>query len=60
MPLTKGSSQQTISKNISELMHSGYKHDQAIAIAMDKAGKAKKHTLKDVEMARKMLKEKHE
>jgi len=42
MPLKKGSSKKTISINISELMHSGHPRRQAIAIAMDKAGKGKK------------------
>lgn len=41
MPLRKGKSKQTISENIRELMHSGRKQDQAIAIAMHEAGKSK-------------------
>lgn len=43
MPLKKGSSKKTISDNISELRHHGYEEDQAVAIAMDKAGKSRKH-----------------
>lgn len=39
MPLTKGKSQKAISYNISELIHSGRPRRQAIAIAMNKAGK---------------------
>jgi hypothetical protein len=41
MPLKSGSSQETIGDNISELEHSGKKHKQAIAIALNKAGKSK-------------------
>ena len=42
MPLLKGTGKKTISSNISELRHSGYPERQSIAIAMSKAGKAKK------------------
>ena len=41
MPLKKGKSKGTISSNIKELMHSGRKQPQAIAIAMKIAGKSK-------------------
>lgn len=40
MPLQEGSSQDIISKNISELIGSGYEQEQAIAIAYEKAGKS--------------------
>jgi hypothetical protein len=42
MPLKRGSSKKVVSANIRELMHSGRPQRQAIAIAMKKAGKARK------------------
>jgi len=42
MPLKRGSSQETVSKNIKELRHSGRPQKQAIAIALKKAGKSRK------------------
>lgn len=42
MPLKKGKSKKAISANISELRHSGRPENQAIAIAMQKAGKGRK------------------
>ncbi|WP_185760756.1 hypothetical protein [Atlantibacter subterraneus] len=41
MPLKKGRSKKVIGENIAELERSGRKPSQAIAIAMDKAGKKK-------------------
>jgi hypothetical protein len=42
MPLKQGSSQKTVSSNISELIHSGRPQKQAIAIALDTARRTKK------------------
>lgn len=41
MPLKPGSSDKSISENIKELMKAGHPKEQAIAIALKKAGKSK-------------------
>jgi hypothetical protein len=42
MPLRKGSSRAAVSANIKTEMKHGKRQDQAVAIALNKAGKSKK------------------
>ena len=41
MPLMPGKSKEAVSSNIKELIKSGHKKDQAVAIAMKEAGYSK-------------------
>lgn len=49
MPLEKGVSKKVVSSNVAELVKSGYRVDQAAAIAYKKAGKYKKSGAPKVE-----------
>ena len=42
MPLRKGSSEETVSENIREMMHSGHPQNQAIAAAKSQQRRSKR------------------
>ena len=42
MPLEKGNSREIIGRNISEMEASGHPHNQAVAAALNNAGKSRK------------------
>ena len=46
MPLKKGKSKKTVSSNVKKLRGEGYPQRQAVAIALNTAGKRKKRTRK--------------
>lgn len=52
MPLKKGSSQETISENIREMIRSGHPRNQAIAAAMRSAGKQRRNRKRKHQMPR--------
>lgn len=42
MPLKKGRSNKVVGVNVKELIKAGFKQNQAVAIALQKAGKARR------------------
>ena len=56
MPLKQGSSQETISANIAEMVQSGRPHKQAVAAALDTARRSKRKRSKAKATRRKKTK----
>jgi hypothetical protein len=47
VPLKAGSNRETVSENISEMVHSGHPQKQAVAAALSQARKSKRHKRKN-------------
>lgn len=52
MPLKKGNSRKVVSENIREMVESGHPQKQAVAAALNNAGKSRGNTMKHHEKAK--------